>query len=420
MTYHSFFDYRCPSCGLAYAPFRRGVKCPKCGSEPQLVYDMVSEALTAWFYHVVLYGRGTPPAYAILSLGDHYIHLSCIFLDLYVRELVEGEADAERFIRGFLARIDFKGHEYLVDHYREYFSDLLKRFDAAVKGDEQAAELLRRVESLWFFNALKEGELVKVKKCLERGISVEVRDEDGNTPLHVAASRGHLHIAKLLVESGADVNARNSEGMTPLHLAALHGHAEVAGLLIESGADVNAKDEHGKTPLHLAASHVDVARILVERGAEVNAGDESGYTPLHAAAASGSAEVARLLLERGADVSAKDGRGFTPLHWASVLCNVRVARLLLERGADPNARDERGETPLHWAAVKGHVDAVELLVKHGADVNARNGDGDTPLHLAAGKGCNISLLGERPTPSDLRRMRSGLRRRRQVVAGKQR
>jgi hypothetical protein len=118
---------------------------------------MVSETLTAWFYHVVLYGRGTPLAYAILSLGDHYIRLSCIFLDFYVRELVEGEVDAERFIRRFLARMDFEGHEYLVDHYREYFSDLLERFDAAVKGDERAAELVRRVESLWFFNALEKG-----------------------------------------------------------------------------------------------------------------------------------------------------------------------------------------------------------------------------------------------------------------------
>jgi hypothetical protein len=195
---------------------------------------MVSKALTAWFYHVALYGRGTPLAYAILSLGDHYIHLSCIFLDLYVRELVEGEADAESFIEGFLARVDFKGHEYLVDHYREYFSDLLKRFDATVKEDERAAELVRRVESLWFFNALEEGELMKVKKYLERGLGVEVRDEHGNTPLHVAASRGHLHIAKLLIEGGADVNARSKEGRTPLHLAALHGHAEVAELLIRS------------------------------------------------------------------------------------------------------------------------------------------------------------------------------------------
>jgi len=314
MTYHSSFNYKCPSCGLEYAPFRRGVKCPRCGSEPKEVYDMVSEALEACFYHVGIYGRGTPHAYIVLSLGDHYIYLSCIFLDLYVRELVEGNVDAERFIRRFLASIDFKGHEYLADHYKEYFSDLLKRFDKVAKEDEWAAQLVKRVENLVFFEALEEGELMKVKRYLERGLGVEVRDEDGNTPLHVAASRGHLHVAKLLVESGADANARDRESRAPLHLAALYGHAEVAGLLIGSGADVNAKDARGETPLHLAASHVDVARLLVERGAEVNAVDENGYTPLHAAAASDNVDVASLLLERGADVNAKDKRGATPLH----------------------------------------------------------------------------------------------------------
>jgi predicted house-cleaning noncanonical NTP pyrophosphatase (MazG superfamily) len=145
MTAHSVFDYRCPSCGLAYAPFKKGVKCPKCGYEPQETHDMISEAIDAWFYHVFIYGRGTPPAYAILSLGDHYIHLSCIFLDYYVYELAEGKVDKERFIERFLAKVNFEGCEYLVDHYREYFSDLLERFEAHTKGDKRMLDLAKRV-----------------------------------------------------------------------------------------------------------------------------------------------------------------------------------------------------------------------------------------------------------------------------------
>lgn len=365
MTYHSSFEYKCPSCGLEYAPFRRGVKCPRCGNEPKEVYDMVSEALEAWFYHVGIYGRGTPHAYIVLSLGDHYIYLSCIFLDLYVRELLEGEVDSEGFIRSFLASIDFKGHEYLVDHYKEYFSDLLERFDKVAKEDKWAAQLVKCVENLVFFEAVEEGDLAKVKKYLERGASVAVRDRYGYAPLHIAA---------------------------------LHGNVEVAKLLLESGADINAKDRNGETPLHLVTK-VDVARLLVESGADIDARDEDGHTPLHTAAMSNSVEVAELLLEKGADVNARDIRGATPLHWASDLCKVRVASLLLEKGADVNARDERGETPLHLAALKGYVDIVELLVKHGSNVNARDNNGDTPLHLAASKGTNtlFSEIGLSPS-----------------------
>lgn len=59
-----------------------------------------------------------------------------------------------------------------------------------------------------------------VEAFLEKGAIVTVRDENGNTPLHVAAQRS---FAELLFEHGADVSARNAEGMTPLHAACEDG-----------------------------------------------------------------------------------------------------------------------------------------------------------------------------------------------------
>ena len=61
----------------------------------------------------------------------------------------------------------------------------------------------------------------------KESIDVNAKNEDGQTPLHFAARRGHTETVKYLVEKGADVNAKNKYGQTPLHYAARRGHTEI-------------------------------------------------------------------------------------------------------------------------------------------------------------------------------------------------
>lgn len=75
------------------------------------------------------------------------------------------------------------------------------------------------------------------------------RDDDGRTPLVLAAQRGSAACVAPLVRAGADV----SEGQ-PLHWAALNGHAGVARALLEHGADINAVDVDGCTCVDYARS----------------------------------------------------------------------------------------------------------------------------------------------------------------------
>jgi ankyrin repeat protein len=87
----------------------------------------------------------------------------------------------------------------------------------------------------------------------------------GITPLHYAASK---EIAELLIAKGADLNAKDNNGWTPLHEAARKGHKEVVELLIAKGADLNAKDFGDTTPLDWAihSEEIETADLLRKHG----------------------------------------------------------------------------------------------------------------------------------------------------------
>lgn len=60
--------------------------------------------------------------------------------------------------------------------------------------------------------------------------------------LHKAAIKGDVALAGLLIRYGIDVNLRNEYGQTALHIAALNAHREMYNLLIAAGASPDAKD----------------------------------------------------------------------------------------------------------------------------------------------------------------------------------
>ena len=126
-------------------------------------------------------------------------------------------------------------------------------------------------------------------------------------------------ITELLIANGADVNAKRDDGETPLHQAASKGRKKIIELLITKGADVSAKSDRGWTPLHQAADngHKEVVELLIDKGADVNAMSDIGRTPLYWAADSGYKEIIELLIAKGADVNAKTNDEKTLLDMAN-------------------------------------------------------------------------------------------------------
>ncbi len=91
------------------------------------------------------------------------------------------------------------------------------------------------------------GNLPLVKRLLERHADSDIRDHNGNTPLHLAIMQEHTLIALHLIESGCNVNPLNKLGKTPLMLATQYGNMSVVDSLLAKGADPLVQDAEGKT-----------------------------------------------------------------------------------------------------------------------------------------------------------------------------
>ena len=59
---------------------------------------------------------------------------------------------------------------------------------------------------------------------------LELNDHNDNLPIHIACAEGNYDCAKALIEAGADVDNKNEDEQTPLHLAAIHGKVKVKQL----------------------------------------------------------------------------------------------------------------------------------------------------------------------------------------------
>lgn len=249
-----------------------------------------------------------------------------------------------------------------------------------------------------------------VQLILEFKPDIEATNSVGSTPLEAASSSGESLIVELLLAHKANTEGSESSVFRPIHHASREGHMEILRLLLLKGARVDSLTKDGNTSLHLAVEEKrrDCARLLLANGARTDVRNmREGDTPLHIAAANGDENMVKLLLHKGAtkyvrnklgktafDVAAENGhsRLFDALRLGDNLCaaarkgEVRTIQKVLESGGVINGRDQNGWTSLHRAAFKGRMDAVRFLVEKGIDLDAKDEDGYTALHCAAESG----------------------------------
>ena len=109
---------------------------------------------------------------------------------------------------------------------------------------------------------------------MEQGADPDLRSQDGNTALMIAADKGVLNTVTELMRHGADINVRNKAGKTALMIAAgPSSQFRVAKVLLDSGASVSVTDETGETALTLAEANDNPAIVRAIQASQQNCPD---------------------------------------------------------------------------------------------------------------------------------------------------
>jgi uncharacterized protein len=136
------------------------------------------------------------------------------------------------------------------------------------------------------------------------------------------------------------VNHENENGLTPLGLAAHYGRVDMVKTLLEKKADANAVSHSqipnipSNTALHAAIAgkkNPEIIRMLIEAMDTVDVADSNGYTPLHIAAFDDSASIAQTLIEAGADVFALSFKDESIIDIANKRNSQKIIKLLKDR-----------------------------------------------------------------------------------------
>ncbi|OWY46977.1 ankryin repeat S-palmitoyl transferase [Alternaria alternata] len=241
--------------------------------------------------------------------------------------------------------------------------------------------------------AVRYGRPAIVAMLINEGLEADVRNDCGQTPLHIAVQQGtNFECARLLLENGADAFQQDNEGRSALHYFYNDVVRQIL-LYYADGIDPWMQDRRGLTVLHWVSwssrsSHRALVSFPHKSGEWSSYGvkDIHGRSMLHYAVKRGNADLIAFLLASpdAAAMSMPDLAGETLLHHATESGRPDTINVMLERSIDLDVTDSQGRTVLHHAAMRGNLVAAQRLIELGAthQLSYKDHSNQTPADLA--------------------------------------
>lgn len=251
-----------------------------------------------------------------------------------------------------------------------------------------------------FWQAIRKGDLELTQQLYTDEMAL-LRDETGNTALHVAAAAGKSKIVSYLMGK-MNASDRNDRGETVLMQAVYANSKETVQLILdhEQKVDPEVRNSDGNTAL-LLATHLhldDIALLLLHRGCSSYAVNSNGDGILHLASKNPHFTLQLLDTLEPSMLTWQNKLGETFLH----LCEHPeiINKVSCAEDSVFDVVDNKDRTPLLSWASQGRMDLVENFVslQHKAALNnrhrifARDKNGQTTLHLLVAAAIHADLV----------------------------
>ena len=219
--------------------------------------------------------------------------------------------------------------------------------------------------------AVCSGRLHQIRLLLDIGVKPTIVDNEGRTPLMMAACGPKdslaTRIARLLLFRGAQVEAVDNQGRTALSYACQHGHCKLVKLLVDDDCDINLADKVGNTPLMYAAMSGsvptlrEVLNVVLKYRLSVDLRNKKGFSAYLLAAKMANGECARILkTEANASVDARDTEFFlNGKEWAKKVRR-NLEKEKIEKSVQMKTQRPRPQTSLEL----GRVDKVVITPRN--------------------------------------------------------
>lgn len=194
----------------------------------------------------------------------------------------------------------------LTDEFLMSLTSSSENFDQNIKSEDSSEKNLSKTKKKSIpnavleeelFEAMKVGDIQRVKQLLRAGTAPTFKNNAGETPLGIAVSRGWASMVIELLEKGANINEKGARGVTLIHVASSKGLIDVAKVLVRNGLSPSKTTDKDWTSLHVAAryNHWQLVQYFVSLGVDPDIRNSDGQTALGLARHLGHQSIIKIL-----------------------------------------------------------------------------------------------------------------------------